>query len=169
MADDNPKPADERTLAQVVKERGPLDAKDAAVITLDLLKTLSMLHGEGKVHRQICADTVRLDEKMSAKLDPFTPEVTIGGIGVDLVPCPPQLYNIPPVVLPAQIKTAQQVLTEAGILLDPRQIDFYQLGALLCFMVSGHSVLDYLRSCKAKADVPQVIRPIVDRSLCLNS
>ncbi len=169
MADDNPKPEDERTLAQVVKERGPLDAKDAVAITLDLLKTLSMLHGEGKVHRQICADTVRLDEKMSAKLDPFTPEVTIGGIGVDLIPCPPQLHNISPVVLPAQIKTAQQVLTEAGILLDPRQIDFYQLGALLCFMVSGHSVLDYLRSCKAKADVPKAIRPIVDRALGLNS
>jgi hypothetical protein len=36
-------------------------------------------------------------------------------------------------------------------------------------MVSGHRVSDYLRRCQAKADVPEGIRPIIDRALGLNA
>ncbi|MHC4259078.1 MAG: protein kinase domain-containing protein [Planctomycetota bacterium] len=169
MADDELEIEDERTLARIVAEKGVLSIKDAAVVTLQLVKDVSELHSQGKVHRQVYADTVRLDKAMSPTLDPIEPEVTLGGIGVDLILSPPQLHNIPPLALPAEIKAAQQILTEAGILLDPRQIDFYQLGALLCFMVSGHSVSEYLRSCKAKADVPEIIRPIIDRALGMNT
>jgi len=169
MADDNSKIEDEYTLAKVIAEKGVLSIKEAVAVTLQLLKSVDNLHLEGKFHRQISANTVSLNESMSATLAQIETEVILGGIGVDLIPCPPQLHNIPPLALPAEIKSAQQVLTEAGILLDPRQIDFYQLGALLCFMVCGHSVSDYLRSCKAKAGVPKEIAPIIDRALGLNS
>lgn len=168
MAEEQSKTGCDRTLAELIRERGVLTVGQAVAVTLQLVKAVGDLHVQGKVHRQIYQDTVRLDQRMSAKLASAKQEVTIGGIDVVSVPCPPQFQNIPPVSLPTEVKTAQQVLTEAGILLDPRQIDFYQLGALLCFMVSGHNVLDYLRSCQAKRDVPEEIRPIIDRALGLN-
>ncbi|HEW78665.1 MAG TPA: hypothetical protein ENH34_01680 [Phycisphaerales bacterium] len=169
MTDDNSKIEYEQTLTKIIAEKGALSVKEATAVTLQLVKAVDNLHTEGKVHRQIHTDTVLLDQAMSAKLSPIRPLITIGGVDVGAVPCPPQLHNIPPVSLPVEIKAAQQVLTEAGIFLDPRQIDFYQLGALLCFMVSGRSVSDYLRSCKAKATVPEVIRSVIDRALGLNS
>jgi serine/threonine protein kinase len=169
MADNSSKTEDERILAKIVAERGVLSVKDAVNVTLQLVKIISSLHSQGKVHRKICSNTVLLDEALSATLASIEAEVTLGGIGVELVPAPMQFQNIPPISLPAEINGAKQVLTEAGILLDPRQIDFYQLGALLCFLVSRYSVSDYLRSCKAKADVPEVIRPIIDRALGMNT
>lgn len=169
MADDSSEIEDERTLANIIAEKGVLSITDAAAVTLQLVTVVSNLHAEGKVHRQICPNTVGLDESMSATLGSIEPKVTLGGIGIDLIPSPPQLHNVSPLSLPAEIKAAQHILTEAGILLDPRQIDFYQLGALLCFMVSCHSIPDYLRSCKAKADVSAAIRPIIDRALGMNA
>ena len=100
MADDNSKIEDKQTLAKIIAEKGVLTIEDAAKATLQLVKAISELHTEGKVHRKICADTVHLDEGMSATLDSVEPEVTLGGIGIDLVPSPPQLQNIPPVSLP---------------------------------------------------------------------
>ncbi|MHC4062015.1 MAG: protein kinase domain-containing protein, partial [Planctomycetota bacterium] len=169
MDDENSKTEYDRTLAEVIAEAGVLSVEQAAAVTLQLAEAVRDLHAEGKVHRQICADTVRVGREMSAKLETTEQEVTLGGIGVDLVPCPPPLQNMQPVSLPAAIDAAQQALTEAGILLNPQQIDFYQLGALLCFMTSGHNVSEYLRSCKAKARAPEVIRPVLDRALGLNS
>ncbi|MFH1614652.1 MAG: LamG-like jellyroll fold domain-containing protein [Planctomycetota bacterium] len=169
MADDNSKIEDDHTLAKKIAEKGVLGIKDVAKVTLQLVNAVSELHSQGKIHRKISADTIHIDEALTATLDSIEREVTLGGIGVDLIPSPPQLHNIPPLSLPAEIKAARQVLTEAGILLDPHQIDFYQLGALLCFMVSGHSVSDYLHSCKAKADVPEEIVSIIDRALGMNA
>ena len=85
MADDNSKIEDERTLAKIIAEKGVLSTKDAAAVTLQLLKVVDDLHTGGKVHRRICADTVHLDEGISATLAPVEPKVTIGGIGVDLL------------------------------------------------------------------------------------
>ncbi|MHC4622238.1 MAG: protein kinase domain-containing protein, partial [Planctomycetota bacterium] len=169
MDDENSKTEYDRTLAEVIAEAGVLSVEQAAAVILQLAEAVRDLHAEGKVHRQICADTVRVGRAMPAKLETTEQEVTLGGIGIDLVPCPPPLQNMQPVSLPAATDAAQQALTEAGVLLDPRQIDFYQLGALLCFTTSGHSISEYLRSCKAKAAVPQVLRPIIDRALGLNS
>ncbi|MHC4666595.1 MAG: protein kinase domain-containing protein [Planctomycetota bacterium] len=169
MDDENSKTEYDLTLAEVIAEAGVLSVEQAAAVTLQLAEAVRDLHAEGKVHRQICANTIRVGRAMSARLETTEQEVTLGGIGVDLVPCPPPLQNMQPVSLPAAIDAAQQALTEAGILLNPQQIDFYQLGALLCFMTSGHNVSEYLRSCKAKAAVPQVVRPIIDRALGLNS
>ncbi|MHC4266035.1 MAG: hypothetical protein ACYSUK_08890, partial [Planctomycetota bacterium] len=104
MADDNSKIEDERTLAKVIAEKGVLSIKDAAKVALQLVKAISELHTQGKVHRKICADTVALNEGITATLDPVEPEVTLGGIGVDLIPSPTQLHNIPPLALPAEIK-----------------------------------------------------------------
>jgi serine/threonine protein kinase len=168
MTEDKSETGCDRTLDELIRERGILTVEQAVAVILQLVKAVGDLHAQGKVHRQIYQDTVRVDQRMSAKLASAKQEVIIGGIDVVSVPCPPQFQNIPPVSLPTEVKTAQQILTEAGILLDPRQIDFYQLGALLCFMVSGHNVLDYLRSCQAKMDVPEEIRPTIDRALGLN-
>jgi serine/threonine protein kinase/CHASE3 domain sensor protein len=169
MADDDSKIKNECTLARIITEKGVLSVKDAAAVTLQLVKAVADLHTQGKVHRGICADVVFLDSSMAAKLSPIEPMATLGGVDCDPATCPPQLQNVPPVSVPAEIEKAQQALTEAGVLLDPRKIDFYQLGALLCFMVSGHRVSDYLRSCKAKTAVPEIIRPIIDRALGLNA
>ncbi len=169
MADVETKNENDRTLRQLISQAGVLNVQQVVGVTLQLLKTVGNLHGEGKTHRAISADKVIVDPTMSARLGAVESVVTFGGVNTDQAACPLQLQNLFPIVLPDQIETANQVLINAGILLDPRQIDFYQLGALLCFMASGHEVSDYLHSCKVKADVPEVLRPIIDRALGLNS
>ncbi len=71
--------------------------------------------------------------------------------------------------VPDRIDAARHVLTDAGVLLDPRQIDFHQLGTVLCRAASGHSVSSYLRSPMAMADLPASLRPIIDRALGINA
>ena len=89
MADEDSKIENERTLAKIVALKGVLSVEEAVAIILQLVKAVGELHVTGKVHRQIHAGAVHIDQNESAKLDPVKPEVSIGGIGVDLVPCPP--------------------------------------------------------------------------------
>ncbi|MHC4525920.1 MAG: serine/threonine-protein kinase, partial [Planctomycetota bacterium] len=167
MAIEDPKTG-KKTLAQIIAGGAFLSAHQAAEATLQLLTLLETLYSEGQIHRNITPETVLLTQNMKITLEAVKAEVSLGGIEPDAIPCPPSLRTGRPLLLPAEINAVEDILTQAGILLDPQKIDFYQLGTLLCFMVSGHEISDYLRSCRTKADVPKSLRPIIDTALGLN-
>ncbi len=166
MADDNLK--NELNLARLISEKGVLDTVQAVGVMLNLVRAVGELHNQGKIHRQIGPETLVFDQEMLPNLPSPAPLVTLGGHKADPSLCPPQLKN-QPLSLPPEIEAVQKILTDADILLDPRQIDFYQLGAVLCFMVTGKKVSTYLRSVKARASVPVEIRPVLDCALGFNS
>src|SRR5579872_1566270 len=80
----------------------------------------------------------------------------------------PELSRLPPLKLPATIEAASQQFQAAGISLDPRQIDLYQLAGLWCRVLSGEPAGAYLRSPRVKALVPGALRPLLERSLGAN-
>ena len=157
------------TLHEWVAVQGQLSHEQAISITLTLIRSVSKLHDDGQTHRAIDEHCVMLDRDRVPTLTASKSIVTFGGGHAPASPCPPQLLGTREVSLPAHIDAARAALTDAGILLDPRQIDFFQLGALLCMLVSGEKVPSYLRSPKAKAAVPEALRPVIDRALGLNA
>ncbi len=156
-----------RTLEDVLNERGRLPEDDAVAITLALLEAVQAVHESGRTHRGIDAASIVVDEDLRPQLPAAAPSVIFDGI--KNAACPPQLHGVPAMSVPDRIDAAQRVLTDNGVLLDPRQIDYYQLGALLCRTASGHSVPSYLRSPKAMAEAPASLRPVIDRALGMNA
>src|SRR5262249_429484 len=66
----------------------------------------------------------------------------------------PELRGVGPVRLPAGIEEARQALARAGCDLDPRRIDVYQLGTLLCRLLTGDPAAAYLRSPRLHPTLP---------------
>jgi len=73
--------------------------------------------------------------------------------------------RMPPFGLPATFEAVSQAFQSAGISLDPRQIDLYQLGALWCRLLTGESAGAYLRSPRVKGLVPAEVRALLERAL----
>ncbi|MAE66798.1 MAG: hypothetical protein CMJ18_21220 [Phycisphaeraceae bacterium] len=158
-----------RSLEDVLDERGRLPQDEAVAITLALLESIHALHASGRTHRKIEVATITVDEALRPQLPTAAPWVRFDGTRHPTDACPSQLHGAPTLSVPDRIDAARRVLTDAGILLDPRQIDFHQLGAVLCRTASGHSVSAYLRSPRAMSDLPASLRPIIDRALGLNA
>jgi serine/threonine protein kinase/WD40 repeat protein len=78
---------------------------------------------------------------------------------------PPELHSSLPMTLPKDIAAAQVELQKAGTKLQPHDIDFYQLGALLCRLITGQSADAYRRSPRAKGRVPAALREVLELSL----
>ena len=76
--------------------------------------------------------------------------------------CPPELAGAGAVRLPAEIEAARQELARAGVALDPRRIDVYQLGALLCQLLTGQAVSAYLSQPEDQVQGPAAA-PAADR------
>ncbi len=154
-----------RGLKAILAERGALPAAEALTIFRQLLAGVRTLHADGRTHRAIGPDAVRLDLAGEATLTAPGPVREFDGSSADPESCPPELFAVGAVRLPAEIEAARQELLRAGVALDPRRIDVYQLGALLCRMATGESVAAYLRSPRTKSKVPAAIRPLIDRAL----
>ena len=118
-----------RTLDAIVREHGPLSAREAAVIGLDLCRALAAVHGAGLLHGDIKAHnvmragggrTVLMDFGAGRELNvaPTTP-------GTDFAGTP--IYLAPEVFAGAN-------RTQAS--------DIYSLGVLLYFLVTGSYPVD---------------------------
>jgi serine/threonine protein kinase len=150
-------------LSSVLAERKSLPVDEVIPILRQLLDLVQALHASGRTHRAIGPETVFLADGHQVTLaDPQPMQLLSGN---DPEACPPELARLPPTELPADCAACRQVLARAGFVLDPRRIDIYQLGALLCRLLTRQPVRAYLHSPSTKAAVPRSFQPLLERAL----
>ncbi|MBI1374026.1 MAG: hypothetical protein GC159_14995 [Phycisphaera sp.] len=123
------------------------------------------LHCSGRTHRAISVRSVGLDASGEASLGMPAPPREFGGGLPDADSCPPELDAEPPLLIPLEIDKARHELAAARIDMDPRRVDVYQLGALLCHIVSGHTASVYRRNPMLLAKVSLPIVDAIDGAL----
>jgi hypothetical protein len=156
-----------RTLATLLRERGPLGAREAALVGLDLCRALAAVHGLGLLHGDIKAHNVMRETGGRTVLMDF-------GTGKDLVaahePGAPDFAGTPAYLAPEVF--ARQPRTKLT--------DIYSLGVLLYHLVTDAYPVDgrnreeieerhrrrertYLRD--LRPDLPVEFIAIVERAL----
>jgi serine/threonine protein kinase len=128
-----------------------------------LALAVQALHRQGQIHRSL--DAVAVEGDFPQQLDPPAAPRRFGGDQSDPVFCPPELAQGSAVELPAEIEAAAAILRDRGTPLDPRRIDVYQFGVLLCQSLTGEPFLNYLFSPTGKANVPQMARALLESCL----
>jgi serine/threonine protein kinase len=150
-------------------ERRSLPAAEVVAIGLQLVSQVQALHDAGIIHRAIEPGSVSIDDQENVRLRDPAAEAAMDVDNGDTDRFPPEFRNACAIQLPCSISAATRVLKGAGISADPRRIDLYQLGCLLCRISSGQSLSDYLRSPRAMAGVPLKLRPIIDKAIGLDA
>ena len=82
---------------------------------------------------------------------------------------PPELTGGSGVDVPETIDAAAKVLGQAGYTLDPRRIDVYQLGTLLCRLITGEPIVSYIYDATIKSRIPAIVQPLLERTLGFDS
>jgi serine/threonine protein kinase len=154
-----------RPLLQWMSHGPPRTLTDRLRVFRGVAELVHKLHGNGQTHRAIGVEAVQVDERLQPQLGPPAPPGRFGGEGADPENCPPELLTGPGVELPAAIDAAATALRKGGFAVDPRRIDIYQLGTLLCRLVTGESVLGYMYDPAVKARVPAAARSLLERAL----
>jgi serine/threonine protein kinase len=154
-----------RRLADVLEEARPWTVEDSLRLVRELAAQVEVLHQGGRTHRAINAETVLVDSRLRPKLSPPAPPRRFGGSDNDPEFCPPELAGGGVLQLPHDLQAAAAVLKRSGRELDPRRIDVYQLGTLLCRLITGASIRQYVFSPVVKARVPADVRPLLDVAL----
>jgi formylglycine-generating enzyme required for sulfatase activity/serine/threonine protein kinase len=152
-------------LSELLAQPGTWSLRDRLVLVRNLAERVQTLHGQGRTHRAIRAESVNVDDGLRPRLDPPALPERFGGEGADPEQCPPELVAGEAVVLPEGIEAAAAVLTKGGHSIDPRQIDIYQIGTLLCRLLTGETILGYMYDPKIKAKVPSAARGALGRAL----
>lgn len=156
----------QESLGELVAREPVLPAPLALQIMLDLARQVRSLHVErGCLHRSIQVQSARFDDQRQVQLSEAPPVVSLGGASVDLDLCPPEWQGGQTVELPTGLDEAQAVLRRAGIEMDPRRIDVYQLGVVLCRLATGVSVSVFLSSPRAVAGLSAELKAVIERSL----
>ena len=122
-------------------------------------------HQGGHIHRSINPASIGLDENQAPRLAPSSTGQTLVVASADREFLPPEFGRMSVGQLPSEMTAAAEALAAAGVDLAPRQIDLYALGAVLCRLLTGRSAAEYLRSAKAKSEVPVGLRPAIERAL----
>ncbi len=123
------------------------------------------LHSRGLIHGSIDLDHVRIGPSLEASLAPANSPLQLGGESHDPECCPPEFAGMAPVDLPQEVNAAHAALAAHGVTCDARRIDVYQLGVLLCHLLTGEPVMAYLYDADVKRRIPAQLRPILDRAL----
>ena len=145
--------------------RVALPAGTAVTILQSLSEQVGALHASGQVHRAITATAIEQDSQGNVRLSPVSSVCWLGRVPVTAGWLPPELREVIPLEVPSNLDAASATLRSAGVSLDPRQIDVYQLGALLCQLLTGEPAEAYLRSLRTKMLVPEMLRPVIERAL----
>lgn len=114
------------SLAEVLRDRGPLDQGEAVEIVDDILAALTLAHGAGVVHRDVKPANILLSGGGPAKLADF-------GIALGLQKMATRLTSDSQVIGTPQYLSPEQV---SGLPATARS-DLYALGAVLFEMLAG--------------------------------
>jgi eukaryotic-like serine/threonine-protein kinase len=147
----------------------PLDEKHAVSIFNQLLDQVAMLHAAGRWHGQILAENVLVADDLQVEL--MIPSAANIGAGSRAPPqsYPPFLPNDQDWQFTGEITHDHNLLNLSGVATDPRQIDLYQLGALLCKLLTGTDVAMYLQSPRVQSKIRPAIRRVIDHSIGLGT
>ncbi len=165
MTEPSTKSIDSQLLGELLAAGPVFTLKERLVLAQRLAVAVHALHGQGRTHRALDAATVTVDGRLLPKLAAPAGPRRFGAEHSDPEFCPPELALDTAVELPAEIETAAAILRQHGLALDPRRVDVYQFGVLLCQLLTGESLLSYRYSTSVKAKVPPVARAVLDRCL----
>jgi hypothetical protein len=146
-----------------------LPAEQCLKIAEALCRQVHDLHQQGQIHGEIDADHVHFDAGQSPQLAERQGPLTFGGAHNDLEHCPPELDVPREITLPTDLQQANANLRSAGLAVDARRIDVYQIGALICRLATGGSVQAYADSPRIKSSVAAPIRAVLDQTLGFDS
>ncbi|HWC88636.1 MAG TPA: protein kinase, partial [Pirellulales bacterium] len=159
--------ADERPITAAVETPAKAESLTAEQVwqwLTALAAQLATLHDSGRLHAAVRLENITLDDAGQPQLVPPA-ATTEWNPGDGHQQYPPEMQGKTVGTLSTELAAAHQRLVQAGIVIDPRRIDAYQLGALLCRLTGQTGVDAYLRSAKARAKVSKRLRPIIDRCL----
>ncbi len=156
-------------LAQLLADNASWTLKERLELLRRIARDLQTLHCSGRIHRSVGIDDVTVDEAFRPTLPEPPASRHLGGEDSDPEFCPPELTGGTGVALPAEIDAAAKALEAAGYTIDPRRIDVYQLGTLMCQLVTGQPVLCYIYDATIKARAPAVARTMLERTLGVDS
>ncbi len=157
------------SVAQCLADGRRWPLKDRLALVERLAQVVRTLHQKGRIHRAIGVDALTVDQQHRWAVMPPPALRSLGGTESDPEFCPPELVGGPALSLPAEIKAAIKVLRDAGYRFDPRRIDVYQLGTLLCRLITGEPVISYIYDARIKARVSAAVRPLLQKTLGLDS
>lgn len=159
-----------RTLHQIVEQQGPLGAREAAAVGIDLCQALAAVHRAGLLHRDVTARNVMREEGGRVVLMDF-------GAGHDYQTAAAELKGS---VTGTPLYMAPELF--AGGTIDQRT-DIYALGVLLYHLVTGgypvmgrtfddirdkHRAGERTRLRDVRADVPGAFVQAVEKAIAAN-
>jgi serine/threonine protein kinase/WD40 repeat protein len=131
-----------------------------------LVEQVAALHQSGSVHRAINPANITLDAALRPSLSPGPKVAVFGGVACDPDRCPPELTAAADELsLPESIEECAVLLARAGVDCDPRRIDVFPLGDLLCRLLTAESALAWEYSPTVKPLVPVELRPLLEGAL----
>jgi serine/threonine protein kinase/TolB-like protein len=146
-------------------DRCPLPPSAAVRVFEQLLNQVAASHSAGSFHGNLTVDSIIVGDGEKTMLPDRPLEFSFNNEADLTEVCPPELQADPPGRLPTQIVSARDQLRNSGNACDPIRIDIYQLGAVLCRLMSGRPVSEFLQSVKARSKVPIEFREVIDSAL----
>ncbi|MGO8752474.1 MAG: protein kinase domain-containing protein [Thermoguttaceae bacterium] len=154
-----------RPLSELLEDAGAWPLEQSLRLVHRLGFQVRALHEDGRTHRSIDIHTVTVDDQLQPTLAAGPPKRRFGGTDSDPEFCPPELADGDGLELPESIDAAARLLTAHGHAFDPRRIDIYQLGTLLCRLLLGEPVHAYMFRPKVKSQLPSVAQSLLEQML----